>query len=62
MKAQLKEASPTNLLFYSPISCAPLFHLSFSPDNDEIKVLAVLIFFFVLAALISNYCFFSYCT
>jgi hypothetical protein len=50
MKAVANEQLPTNLLFYSPISEANLAQRSLSSVNEEIKVLAVLIFFFVLAA------------
>jgi len=50
IKAVAKEQLPTNLLFYSPISEAPFCHLSLSSVNDEIKVLAVVIFFLVFVA------------
>tara|TARA_B110000503_G_C7159825_1_gene419117 strand:- start:768 stop:941 length:174 start_codon:yes stop_codon:yes gene_type:complete len=50
IKAVAKEQLPTNLLFYSPISLAPFCHLSLSSVREEIKVLAVVIFFLVLLA------------
>ena len=49
MKAQASEAFPTRRRFYSLISAAPLLQRSFSPCRDLIKVVAVLIFFLVLA-------------
>jgi len=54
INAVAREMLPTNFLFLSPISLAPTLHLSFSSDNELIKVLAVLIFFLVLLALSSN--------
>lgn len=54
INAVANDTFPTNLLFYSAISDAPLPHLSFSSDNDPINYLAVLIFFLVLFDLISN--------
>jgi len=54
MKAVDKEALPTSLLFSSLIYCALVPHLSLSPESEEIRVLAVFIFFFVLAALYSS--------
>lgn len=45
---------PTNLFFLSPISLAPIVHLSLSSESELIKVLAALIFFLVLFALSSN--------
>ena len=50
IKAVAKEQFPTNLLFCSPISEANLAHLSLSSVNEDIRVLAVLIFFLVLLA------------
>lgn len=54
INAHEREEFPTNLLFQSPISKAPLFHLSFSPARDQISCLAVLIFFLVLSAFYSK--------
>ena len=51
MNAVANEELPTNLLFYSAISVAPLVHLSFSPLNDPINYLAVFILFLVLLSI-----------
>lgn len=45
IKAQERQTSPTSLFFFSLISLDPIPHLSFSPVNDWIRDLAVLIFF-----------------
>ena len=50
MNAVAREQFPTNLLFYSPISLAPFYHLSLSSVNEVISVLAVVIFFLVFTA------------
>jgi len=50
INAVANEQLPTNLLFYSPISEANFAQRSLSSVRDEIKVLAVFIFFLVLLA------------
>jgi hypothetical protein len=50
IKAVAREQLPTNLRFCSPISLAPFCHLSLSSVREEIRVRAVVIFFFVLLA------------
>jgi len=54
MNAVASEQFPINLRFWSAISVIPFCQRFFSSVSDEIRVLAVLIFFLVLLALSSR--------